>query len=264
LGEAAGDHKERVRAQFGATARGYVSSAGHAAGEDLEQLVAWAEGGPDRAALDVATGGGHLALALARRYGRVVATDLASEMLGEAEAFIQGRGAANVEFRVADAERLPFEDESFDAVSCRIAPHHFGDVWRFVREAARVLGPGGLLLLEDSVTPEDPALGELINRVDALRDPTHVRSLAASEWRRLLADAGLRIEAELEFPKRHELEGWLARARASDAARSKVMATLLDAPPEARAAFAIETDAEGAVVAFTDRKLALKARKLTA
>ena len=89
-------HKARVQDQFGASAAAYVASAGHAAGDDLAQLVAWAEGGPDKAALDVATGGGHTALALATHYGRVVASDLTAPMLAAAEGFIRGRGVGNV------------------------------------------------------------------------------------------------------------------------------------------------------------------------
>src|SRR5690242_15401495 len=50
-------HKARVREQFGASAAAYVASPGHATGADLAQLVAWVEGGPNRVALDVATGG---------------------------------------------------------------------------------------------------------------------------------------------------------------------------------------------------------------
>src|SRR5919199_3568374 len=194
-------HKERVQAQFAASAEAYVVSAGHAMGDDLAQLVAWAEGGPDKVALDVATGAGHTALALAPHYGRVVASDLTERMLTTAEAFIRGRGVANVEFRRADAERLPFGDAEFDAVSCRIAPHHFGDVARFVAEVARVLKPGGLFLLEDSVAPDQPELADFLNRAEWLRDATHVRSRGAREWRDLLARPRLPLEGERAFPK---------------------------------------------------------------
>src|SRR5205823_412534 len=111
------DHKAEVQAQFGAAAAGYVASTTHAEGDDLAQLVSWAEGGADRVALDVATGGGHTALALAPLYGRVVATDLTEPMLRAAESLARGRGITNVEFRRADAEDLPFRDRSFDVVS---------------------------------------------------------------------------------------------------------------------------------------------------
>src|SRR5258708_4188522 len=92
------DHKARIQAQFGRGAAGYVASPTHAEGEDLTQLVAWAEGGADRIALDVATGGGHTALALAPLVRTVIATDLTEPMLRAAERHAHERGVANVEF----------------------------------------------------------------------------------------------------------------------------------------------------------------------
>lgn len=254
-------HKDRVQAQFAAAAEEYVRSANHATGDDLAQLAAWAEGGPDRVALDVATGGGHTALVLAALYGRVVASDLTERMLRTAEAFIRIRGVGNVEFRVADAESLPFPDSSFDSVSCRIAPHHFADVARFVAEAARVLKPGGILLLEDSVTPDDPALARFLNDAERARDSTHVRSLRVREWRDLLTEVGLTIEDERIFRKTHPFADWLDRAHTPEPTRLELAETFRRAPSAVRAAFAIEVDSSGDVVSYSDEKLALKARK---
>ncbi|HEX5415698.1 MAG TPA: methyltransferase domain-containing protein [Chloroflexota bacterium] len=257
------DHKARVQAQFGGSAAHYVASAGHAAGDDLDQLVAWAEGGPDRVALDVATGGGHTALALAPLYGRVVASDLTARMLAAAEAFLRERGATNVTFEEADAESLPFPDAAFDCVSCRIAPHHFGRPADFVREAARVLRPGGIFLLVDSTVPEDPALVEFLNHAEKLRDPTHVRSLTRAEWRGLAEAAGLAVEAEEVFRKTHALAFWLERARTPAATAREVTELFRTASSDARAAYAIEINPAGEVLSYTDYKLALKARKLS-
>jgi SAM-dependent methyltransferase len=254
-------HKARVRDQFGASAAAYVASPGHAAGEDLAQLVAWAEGGADRVALDVATGGGHTALALAGQYGRVMASDLTEPMLAAAESFIRAQGAGNVDFRLADAEALPFADGTFDAVSCRIAPHHFPNPAAFVAEVARVLKPGGIFLLEDSIVPDDPALGAYLNEIEALRDHTHMHTLSAAEWRDLLSAAGLWIEAEAIYPKAHPLADWLARSRTSDDDRAALTTLLREASPAAQAAFAITTDAAGELLSFTDEKILLKARK---
>lgn len=255
-------NKARVQEQFGASAAAYVASPGHAAGDDLAQLVAWAEGGPDRVALDVATGGGHTALALAAHYGRVVATDLTEPMLIAAESFIHAKGVDNIAFRLADAEALPFADATFDAVSCRIAPHHFPEPARFVAEVARVLKVGGLFLLEDSVVPDDPALDAFINRVEALRDHTHARSLSGTAWRDLLNASGLRIEAEVLHRKPHPFDDWLARSRTSDADRATLIALFRDASPIARTTFAVTFDAAGRLLSFTDDKILLKARKI--
>jgi len=244
-------------------AAAYVSSPVHATGDDLELLAAWAEGGRDRDALDVATGGGHTALALARTYGRVVASDLTQEMLDAAEQHIGSAGVQNVQFRIAVAEALPFPEQSFDAVSCRIAPHHFQDIAEFLREVRRVLKPGGILLLEDNVVPETPLLGALLNRVEKLRDPSHCRSLSPAEWLEKIQAAGLTVEVSAMDRKRHEMSEWLDRSRTPTPAREEIRILLKDGGAEAAAAFLLEFDPRVGVVAFTDEKLLVKARKRT-
>jgi SAM-dependent methyltransferase len=253
-------HKSRVRAQFGAAASAYVASATHAEGEDLDQLVRWAEGGADRVALDVATGGGHTALAMAPLYGRVVASDLTDEMLEAARDHARRRGATNLEFRLADAEDLPFDDGSFDLVTCRIAPHHFGDVSRFVREVARVLRPDGMFLLEDSVAPGEPDAAAFLNRVEKLRDTTHVRTLSRVEWLACIADAGLVVEADEIHAKTHPFRGWVDRAQVSPDDRSKLEELFRTTDPEIRANLRIVLDG-ATVVSYSDEKLLVKARK---
>ena len=87
-----------------------------------------------------------------------MASDLTPRMLAAARRFIGEQGVTNVEFVVADAEQLPFLDETFSLVTVRIAPHHYADVPRAVREMARVLRPGGRLIVIDNIAPEDDAL----------------------------------------------------------------------------------------------------------
>lgn len=246
------EHKERVRAQFGGSAEEYVKSAGHAAGDDLDQLVAWAEGGPDKVALDVATGGGHTALAMAALYGRVVASDLTQPMLDSAEAFIRGRGVTNVAFRQADAEALPFDAAAFDCVTCRIAPHHFPNPARFVAEAARVLAPGGRFLLVDSTVP-DGDVGVFFNWFEAQRDPSHVRSLTVAEWSDLLTAAGFDLRAVETFRKHHDFARWTVRSRMPAEAVPALAAAMRAAGPDVQAAFETEWDGDH-LVAFTDTK----------
>ncbi|MDI3340025.1 MAG: methyltransferase domain-containing protein [Sphaerobacter sp.] len=253
--------KDRVRAQFGAAADAYVRSATHRIGDDLARLVALAELTPETVALDVATGGGHTALALAPHVRQVIASDLTPAMLEQARAFLTAQGVTNVEFRVADAEELPFPDASFDLVTCRIAPHHFADVQRAVHETARVLRPGGLFLLIDSVSPEDPELDAFLNELERRRDPSHVRSYRRSEWCRFLEAAGFAVEAMETFPKRHDFADWTGRSRLSPEDRAALEAWVLAAPPACREHFRVEV-VDGRVVAHTDEKALFKARKI--
>jgi ubiquinone/menaquinone biosynthesis C-methylase UbiE len=146
--------KAQVQAQFGPSAQDYVTSAGHAAGEDLERLVAWGRRRASPRVLDVATGGGHTALAFAGFTPVVVAADLTLPMLDAARGFIRGKDVANVRFVAADVEALPFRDASFGVVTCRTAAHHFPAILTAVKEIARVLTPGGSLL-QDILTRDD-------------------------------------------------------------------------------------------------------------
>lgn len=254
-------HRQRVRDQFGAAAEAYVASRTHAGGDDLARLVAWAEGGPAKRALDVATGGGHTALALAPHYGYIVASDLTPRMLRAADRFFHARGTANIALAGADAEALPFRDGAFDAVSCRIAPHHFASPARFVREAARVLRPAGIFLLEDSVLPDDPDAGAFLNRAEVLRDATHVRSLSLAEWREIATGAGLAVEETHFEAKTHRFDDWLARANTPEPNRAALHQLFRDAAPPVRDALAITIGPDGRVLSYADQKLLLKARK---
>jgi ubiquinone/menaquinone biosynthesis C-methylase UbiE len=209
------DSKALSQERYTQYTQGYVTSKAHAQGAELERLVeiardlAWPQ--PDWVVLDVATGGGHTALAFAPHVARVVATDLTPKMLEKAEAHVTSQGVANVAFKPADAEDLPFEDETFDLVTCRIAPHHFVDCARFVHESVRVLKSGGLLLVQDHVLPDDEEAARAVDDFERLRDPSHNRAFDEGEWRGMFEDAGLRVEHTEQIVKRHAFLEWAQR-----------------------------------------------------
>ncbi|WIG57632.1 MAG: SAM-dependent methyltransferase [Ktedonobacterales bacterium] len=251
---------ERVRAMFSRTAEAYVASPTHAAGADLAQLLELAAPHATDLALDVSTGGGHTALALAPHVARVTASDLTPHMLATARRFITSRGATNVDYVVADAERLPFLDASFDLVTVRIAPHHYVDVARAVREMARVLTDGGRLVVIDNIAPEDPALDTLVNAWEQRRDPSHVRAYTATEWRGFIAAAGLTVSHRAYGRKTHTYATWAERAQMSSADRSALEADMLAAPEAARAHFEV-TERDGKLESWTGDYLILCAEK---
>src|SRR6266851_4501802 len=145
-----GDEKKaQVQDYFARTAESYVASFSHRTGDDLKRLIELGEWNPQQQALDIATGGGHTALAVAPHVARVVVTDLTPRMLEKAREFLLAQGVINAGFQAADAEHLPFADASFDRVTCRLAAHHFPNVAQSVKEVARVLKRGGLYLLID-------------------------------------------------------------------------------------------------------------------
>lgn len=226
--------RDRVQRQFGAHAQNYVTSKDHAEGESLDRLVALLPWAPGWRALDVATGGGHTALAIAPHVAEVVASDLTPAMLAAAEVFLRGRSLTNVAFETADACALPFEAAAFDLVTCRLAAHHFPDCDAFVRETARVLRPGGWLALIDNVTPPEPRAARFVNAFEKLRDPSHAWEYAAVDWEAFCQAAGFRVHLLEHYRKPLQFEPWCDRMSVPARTRQQLRLMLFQAPTAGR------------------------------
>jgi len=192
----------------------YRDSPTHREGPDLDLLVEWCQPGHDVKVLDVATGGGHVARRLREEGCTVVTVDPAPGMEPEV---------------VASAESLPFEDGSFDVVTCRIAAHHFQDIRKAVAEMARVTRK--LVVIEDNVF-----LDEGLEEAERLRDPTHVRCYSEQEWKDLLTTAGLEVEQVERFQRRPVLHDWLERAGTPETNAARVRELLADRVHDGRLA----------------------------
>jgi SAM-dependent methyltransferase len=181
-------------------AQAYRDSATHAAGDDLDLMVAWCEPAEGVTVLDVATGGGHVARRLREAGASVVTTDAAPGMQPDA---------------VAPADHLPFADSSFDAVACRIAAHHFPDVLAAVKEMARVARDR--VVICDNVFTSESA-----EEADRLRDPSHVRNYGVAEWHSFFELAGLELADEAFMVRDTDFEDWLARTETPEDDRTRV------------------------------------------
>jgi len=203
-------NKTLSQEHFGKTAASYLTSTPHKLGKSLERLVALTSPQKTWHALDVATGGGHVAYTFAPHVERVWATDITQEMLDMVKGEAAKRGLANVRTAYAKAETLPFEDASFDLVTCRIAPHHFDSIPEFLAEVHRVLKPGGLLAVVDNVVPTG-SVGDYVNAFERFRDPSHLRAWTMEEWRAALKNAGLAVGHEETIYKTMEFKPWAER-----------------------------------------------------
>ncbi len=244
---------ESIQSQFSATATRDTTSRYHADSPDLDAMLCAVDLRGDERVLDIGTGAGHTAVAFAPRVSEVVALDLTPAMLDEARGLASRRGVDNVRFELGDAMALPYPDDSFDLVTCRVCAHHFEDPATAVREAARVLRPGqpkkagqprkagGTLLLVDSVSPEDPAQDTFLNCIEVLRDPSHVRNHSVSQWQQMLADAGFASECLNVWRVPLEFQDWVERMRTPDLERQQLRSLFEKATDGIRSAFDLET-----------------------
>lgn len=252
--------KQAVASQFGRMAGAYASSAGHAKGPDLPILIGFLEPQLSMTVLDVATGAGHTAAAVAPLVNQVIAVDLAPEMLTQTRQLAGKRDLGNIKVALCDAEAVPFRDETFDGVTCRIAPHHFVNFRIAVDEMARVLRRGGRLAIEDSCSPADAVLDDFLHRLEMTRDATHVRSYSEGEWRDALRSVGVEVDRVQVYRKAHPVAEWVARSGVDDETAVSVHDLLVNAPVAAQRYFEISYE-NGVPMSFTDDKLIIAGQK---
>ncbi len=213
------EHKDQILDQFTRQAVPFATAPAIRNEDALKRIVKMAEAGPDDTVLDVACGPGLLACTFARVARHVTGIDLTPAMLEQARALQHQQGLENLTWQEGDVLPLPYADHSFSIVSTRFAFHHFLDPLAVLKEMRRVCRPGGRVVVADSAPAADKA--DAFNRMERLRDPSHVRALSPEELRGLFADAGLpapRVQTDL-LPG--DVESFLARSfpREGDADR---------------------------------------------
>jgi len=212
-------NQDQVRRIFSERADVYTISAAHRDPQVLSWLVDCAQPQANWRALDIATGTGHTAFALSPHVREIVALDLTPAMLDEARGLAAKRGITNVRFIVGDAQELPFDDGSFELITCRRAPHHFNDLPRALREMRRVLVPSGRLVIDDRSVPEDDWIDAIMHELDTLHDRSHVRQYRPSAWRRLLEAAGFEVESARPYVKHRPIRSLTDRVDPKDGAK---------------------------------------------
>jgi len=253
--------KNRIREQFSKTASAFVEATHFSEGEDLEEAARLLKPSHDDNMLDVACGGGHMALFFAPLVRQVVASDLTMQMLKKAQEHVAEKGRVdNVVFREADAEDLPFPAGSFTLLTCRIASHHFQDVPQALREFHRVLRRGGRMVIIDTLMPADPEIAEFFQTMETMRNPTHLKAFNEDEWRKMIQDSELILHETLIISKSHDFQEWVKTAGLNREKIQELNKFFIDAPQKIHDYFKIESFA-GEVESYTDKKLIIYATR---
>ena len=204
-------------------------------GDTVEVMVALAAPSPDAAALDVATGTGLVAFALAAEItggGYVIGVDFTAAMLARAmeqqETDGTGANGGQVALAAADATRLPFPDGMFSVVTCRFSVHHFTHAVPAMEEMARVLAPGGRLVIGEFGMPEDEEKAAYFNRMERLRGHSHVQAFSESQLRQMMADIGCPVEDGRLLKREMLASEWFEAANTTDENREAARKMLWD------------------------------------
>jgi len=236
------DQDHVIQRQFGAAAADYVTSQVHATGADLARIAEIAAAAAPVHALDLGTGGGHVAYAIAPHAARVTASDLSDAMLAVVADEAGRRGLNNVATLCAPAEMLPLSDQACDMLACRFSLHHWRDPVAGLAQARRVLRAGAPAVFVDVIAPPEPAADTHLQAVELLRDPSHGRDFTLREWQAMLTNAGFTVIATRPARLRMEFASWTARMRTPPTHVAAIRAVQALAPGEVARHFAIEPD----------------------
>ena len=201
------EHQRLILEQFTKQAVPFSQMQNHSP----ELLLAASGVGPEDTVLDVACGPGLMACAFAKVARHVTGIDLTPAMIEQAKVMQQADGLTNLTWHVGDVQRLPFADASFSLVFTRYSFHHLLDPKTVLAEMVRVCSHGGRVVVVDVFT-SGPEQAEAYNRMEKLRDPSHVRALAIEELAGLLTHAGLRDVRTQLYKHEVELEQVLQRS----------------------------------------------------
>ena len=252
-------HKDKIRDEFTRQAEAFAALRELHSRERIARLVSAINPAPSARVLEIATGPGHVAMALAERCGEVVGVDLTDAPLAIAERTRRERGLANVRFQRADAEQLPFAAAEFDIVLCRFALHHFEDPAVPLREMIRVCRPGGRITVEDLAASEIPERAAFYNHFERLRDTSHTRALPISELLRLFGAHRLEIDSLYTTDLEQPLEQWLANSHTPPERASEVRAMF--ARDEREDLSGTRPFTRAGQVFFTQKTIAIVARR---
>lgn len=227
---------------YGVRTEAYVQSQVHAAGEDLDEMEAMLRALKPERVLDLGCGGGHVSYRAAKYARNVFACDITHGMLEAVAKEAATKGLENIETKQAAAEDLPFEAGYFDVALCRFTAHHWSDFLAGLKQARRVIKPGGTALFIDTLAPVQRVLDTHLQAMEVSRDPSHVRNYSVVEWCCALAEAGFSMRNCTVRRLRMEFKSWTQRTRTPEVTVAAIRQLQNSAPESVRDYFKISDD----------------------
>lgn len=220
------ENQNKIQQNFGKNASNYRYSSVHNDPVDLDRMVKLLNPQLEDKVLDVATGAGHTAIKIAGYIKKVVAIDITREMLSQAKKQSDEKGIDNIEFCIEDVHNMKFADNTFDIVASRLAAHHFSNIKNALKEMCRVLKPGGKLYILDCSVVDGDESEKMYNKIEFLRDSSHVYSYSSRLWNEMLKELPLKVQKTNFYKLRYELPMWFDRMGATSKNRDEIFKIL--------------------------------------
>jgi SAM-dependent methyltransferase len=237
-------YEDSIREEFTHQSRSFGVSPAMTSAETLGALI---EAVPEDLSadwIDLACGPGVVSRATAARVGSVKGVDLTPAMVEEAERRASEEGIGNVDFALGDVTALDLEDDSFDGAITRLSLHHIPAPGRVVAEMARLVRPGGGVLVSDIVADRDRDANAWREEIERLRDPSHWACHTQESLRAMGEAAGLVLEEEKLIPIEIDFDDWLQRG-SGGARAGELVAELLREQPATAESFRVAEGTEG-------------------
>jgi SAM-dependent methyltransferase len=228
-----GMYEESIRDEFTHQADSFARSPVPSMAETLGSVVALVPPDPEARWLEAACGPGIVSRAIAARVGSVHGVDLTPAMVEKAAAEAAAAGIANVEFSLGDATALAFAEASFDGAVTRFSLHHIPAPQRVLEEMARVVRPGGWIVVADHLTDADGDAAAWHEQIERLRDPSHWACQTRERLLGLGEAAGLELDEEQVVPLDLDFDEWLERGSGGPASGALIERLLAAAPASA-------------------------------
>jgi SAM-dependent methyltransferase len=226
-------YEESIRDEFTHQTDSFAGSPAMSSAETLGTLVELVPADPGASWLETACGPAIVGRAIAPRVGSVHGVDLTPAMVEKAAAEAEAAGLGNLDFSLGDATGLKFDEASFDGAVNRFSLHHIPAPRRVLEEMARVVRPGGWVVVADHLTDSDGDAAAWHEEIERLRDPSHWACLTRERLLAIGEAAGLALDEELVVPLDLDFGEWLGRGSGGLGAAALIERLLAESPPSA-------------------------------